>query len=102
MNTALNYQPEVLVDTKRAAAGQDFVGRRGPGKQRAQRLPSSLGRKPPLQGRGVLALREGLCVRNKSRANKVAPQARQRPALSLWKHTGSGLLHRWISQDPFP
>ena len=35
------------------------MGRRGPGKR--GRASSSLGRKPPLQGRGVLALREGLC-----------------------------------------
>ncbi len=47
---------------------------------------SSLGRKPPLQGRGVLALREGLC-RNGRRASKVAPQNRILPILSLWMNT---------------
>jgi len=81
---------------KTGESGAEFRG--PPRAGQTGKFPSSLGRKPPLQGRGVLALRERLCVH--SRASKVAPQNRILPILSLW------ITHRdrvvFILERPVP
>ena len=63
------------------------MGRRGPGEQGS--AFSSLGRKPPLQGRGVLALREGLCgFQEESEQGKQGGTADSNfSTLSLWMNT---------------
>mgnify|MGYP004621345517 FL=1 len=64
------------------------MGRRGPGKREI--FLSSLGRKPPLQGRGVLALREWLCRNTtQSKQGGTAESYFTDPVL-VDKHTGTG------------